>query len=153
MDVEFHDAFIPHFQQQGLARFIVDDVGALFYLEGLEGLFAKCTQYMFSIIQHERTLSMASPVAPAELHSKKFYGAHQREASAPRRMTQDQLLNPSPDIGHVRDHIVGLGQDLLPYRERQPVPAQHHGSAKLLHDKAIGGGSPENIVRPSSKCR
>jgi hypothetical protein len=55
-------------------------------------------------------------------------------------MAQDQFLNPGPDIGHVRDHIVGLGQDLLPYRERQSVPAQHHGSAKLLHDNAIGGG-------------
>ena len=55
-------------------------------------------------------------------------------------MTQNQFLNPGPDIGHVRDHIVGLGQDLLPYRERQLVPAQHHGSAKLLHDKAIGRG-------------
>jgi hypothetical protein len=65
---------------------------------------------------------------------------HQREASAPRRVTQDQFLNPGPDIGHVRDHIVGLGQDLLPYRERQPVPAQHHRSAKLLHDNAIGWG-------------
>jgi hypothetical protein len=29
---------------------------------------------------------------------------------------------------------------LLAHRERQPVPAQHHSSAKLLHDKTIGGG-------------
>jgi hypothetical protein len=50
VDVELHDAFIPHFQQQGLACFIIHDVGALFYLEGLEGLFAKRAQNMFSII-------------------------------------------------------------------------------------------------------
>jgi len=64
------------------------------------------------------------------------------EASTLGRVAEDQFLNLISDIGHVRDHIVSLGQDLLPYRERQPVPAQHHGSTKLLHDKAIGWGFP-----------
>jgi hypothetical protein len=70
VDVELHDTLISHLQQQGLAGFIVDDIGALFYLEGLEGLFAERAQNMFSIIQHDRTLSMALPVAPVELRSK-----------------------------------------------------------------------------------
>ena len=81
---------------------------------------------------------MASPVAPAELHSKKFY-ACDTKVSAPRRVPQDQFLNLISDIGDVRDHILCLGQNLLAYRERQLVPAQHRGRAELLHDKAIGG--------------
>jgi hypothetical protein len=53
---------------------------------------------------------------------------------------KDQFLNLISDIGHVRDHIFGLRQNVLPHPERQPMPAQYHSSAELLHDKAIGRG-------------
>ena len=56
------------------------------------------------------------------------------EASTLWRVAEDQFLNLIPDICDVRNHILGLGHDVLPYRERQLVPAQHHGSAELLHD-------------------
>jgi hypothetical protein len=55
-------------------------------------------------------------------------------------VAEDQFLNLISDIAHVRNHIPGLGHDVLPHPERQLVPAQHHSSAKLLHHKAIGGG-------------
>jgi hypothetical protein len=52
VDIELHHAFIPHFQQQGLAGFIIDDVGALFDLEGLEGFSRSAVE------MHSRSFSM-----------------------------------------------------------------------------------------------
>lgn len=36
-------AFVPHFQQERLARFLIRDIRALHYLEDLLRLFAQCT--------------------------------------------------------------------------------------------------------------
>jgi hypothetical protein len=68
------------------------------------------------------------------MHTRRY------EASTLRRVPQDQFLNLIPDIGDVRDHILGLGQDVFPHSKRYLVPAQHHSSAELLHDGAIGRG-------------
>jgi hypothetical protein len=43
VNVELHCAFIPHFQQKRLARFLIRDIRALHYLEDLLRLFAQCT--------------------------------------------------------------------------------------------------------------
>jgi len=43
VNVEFHGAFIPHFQQQRLASFLIWDIRTLHYLKDLMRLFAQCT--------------------------------------------------------------------------------------------------------------
>ena len=54
MDIELHQAFVSHFQQEGLASFFIHDIGAFHDLAHFERLLAKRRQDIFSIIQHER---------------------------------------------------------------------------------------------------
>jgi len=53
VDVELHQA--SHFQQEGLASFLIDDIGALHDLVNFQRLLAKRAQDIFSIIQHNQT--------------------------------------------------------------------------------------------------
>lgn len=53
VDIELHQAFVSHFQQEGLASFFIDDIGAFHDLVQFERLLAERTQDIFSIIQHD----------------------------------------------------------------------------------------------------
>ena len=53
MDIELHQAFVSHFQQEGLASFFIHDIGAFHDLAHFERLLAERTQDIFSIIQHD----------------------------------------------------------------------------------------------------
>ena len=53
MDIEFHQAFASHFQQEGLASFFIHDIGAFHDLAHFERLLAERPQDIFSIIQHD----------------------------------------------------------------------------------------------------
>ena len=53
VDIELHQAFVSHFQQEGLARFFIQDIGAFHDLAHFERLLAERTQDIFSIIQHD----------------------------------------------------------------------------------------------------
>jgi hypothetical protein len=55
VDIELHQAFVAHFQQQGLASFLIHDIGAFHDFVDFEGLLAKRPQDVFSIIQHDET--------------------------------------------------------------------------------------------------
>jgi len=55
VDVELHQAFLSHFQQKGLASFLIHDIGALHDLVDFQRLLAKRAQDIFSIIQHNQT--------------------------------------------------------------------------------------------------
>ena len=55
MDIELDQTFVAHFQQEGLASFLIHDIGALHDLVDFQRLFAKRTQDIFSIIQHDQT--------------------------------------------------------------------------------------------------
>jgi hypothetical protein len=52
VDIEPHQAFLSHFQQEGLASFLIHDIGALHDLVDFQRLLAKRAQDIFSIIQH-----------------------------------------------------------------------------------------------------
>jgi hypothetical protein len=52
VDIELHQAFVSHFQQEGLASFLIYNIGALHDLVDLEWLLAERAQDFFSIIQH-----------------------------------------------------------------------------------------------------
>jgi hypothetical protein len=54
VDVELHRAFLSHFQQEGLASFLIHDIGALHDLVDFQRLLAKRAQDIFSIIQHDQ---------------------------------------------------------------------------------------------------
>ncbi|WP_426423213.1 hypothetical protein [Bradyrhizobium genosp. A] len=53
VNIEFHQAFVPHFQKEGLASFLVHDISASHDFVDFEWLFAKRAQDIFSIIQHD----------------------------------------------------------------------------------------------------
>jgi hypothetical protein len=55
VDIELHQTFVSHFQQEGLASFLVDDIGAFHDLIDLERLLAERAQDIFSIVQHDWT--------------------------------------------------------------------------------------------------
>jgi hypothetical protein len=52
VNVEFHGAFVAHFQQQRLAGFLIGQIGALHDFKDLERLFAQGSQYFFAIVEH-----------------------------------------------------------------------------------------------------
>jgi hypothetical protein len=53
VDIELHQAFVSHFQQEGLASFLSNDIGALHDLVDFERFLAERSQDIFSIIQHD----------------------------------------------------------------------------------------------------
>jgi hypothetical protein len=55
VNIELHQAFVSHFQQEGLASFFIRDIGAFHDLVHFERLLAERTQDIFSIVQHEGT--------------------------------------------------------------------------------------------------
>jgi hypothetical protein len=52
VDVEFHQAFVAHFQKQGLAGFLIREIGTPHQLVGLLRLLAERIQDILSIFQH-----------------------------------------------------------------------------------------------------
>jgi hypothetical protein len=46
-------SFVSHFQQEGLASFLIQNIGALHNLGHFERLLAERIQYVFSIIQQD----------------------------------------------------------------------------------------------------
>ena len=61
VNIEFHQAFVAHFQQEGLAGFLVHDIGAFHDLIDFERLLAERFQDIFSIIQHDYSLQTKKP--------------------------------------------------------------------------------------------
>jgi hypothetical protein len=55
VDVELHQAFVSHFQKEGLASFLIHDIGAFHDFVDFERLLAERAQDIFSIIQHDYT--------------------------------------------------------------------------------------------------
>ena len=56
VDIELHQAFVSHFQQEGLASFFIHNIGAFHDLVDFERLLAERAQDIFSIIQHDCSL-------------------------------------------------------------------------------------------------
>jgi hypothetical protein len=52
VDVEFHQTFIAHFQKQGLAGFLIREIGSPHELVGLLRLLAERIQDILAIFQH-----------------------------------------------------------------------------------------------------
>jgi hypothetical protein len=56
VNVEFHQTFAAHFQKEGLADFLIRDVGASHDLVDFEWLLAEHIQDILPIIQHDYSL-------------------------------------------------------------------------------------------------
>ena len=56
VNIEFHHALGPHFQQERLTDFLIRNIGAPHELADLERLFAQRAQDILSIIQHDTSL-------------------------------------------------------------------------------------------------
>jgi hypothetical protein len=61
VNIEFHQAFVSHFQEKGLAGFLIHDIGPFHDLVDLERLLAERVQDIFSIIQHDCSLQTKKP--------------------------------------------------------------------------------------------
>jgi hypothetical protein len=61
VNIEFHQAFVAHFQQERLAGFLVRDIGAFHHLVDFERLLAERAQDILSIIQHDNPLQTRKP--------------------------------------------------------------------------------------------
>jgi hypothetical protein len=61
VNIEFHQAFVAHFQQQGLAGLLIRDIGAFHDLMDFERLLAERAQDILSIIQHDYSLQTSKP--------------------------------------------------------------------------------------------
>jgi hypothetical protein len=73
VNIEFHQAFVSHFQQQRLAGFLIHDIGPFHDLVDFERLLAECAQDIFSIIQHDCSLQNRDPQARiSRLHHHEF---------------------------------------------------------------------------------
>ena len=55
MNIELYQTFASHFQQKGLAGFLIHDIGAFHDFVNFERLLAERAQDIFSIIQHDYT--------------------------------------------------------------------------------------------------
>jgi hypothetical protein len=58
VDIELHQAFVAHFQQEGLACFLIHHIGAFHDFVDLERLLAERAQDIFSIIKQDWTPSV-----------------------------------------------------------------------------------------------
>jgi hypothetical protein len=58
VDVELHQAFVAHLQQERLASLLIHDIGAFHDFVDLERLLAERSQDIFSIIQQDQTPSV-----------------------------------------------------------------------------------------------
>ena len=52
VNIEFHQTFVSHFQEEGLASFLIHHIGAFHDLVDFEWLLAERAEDIFSIIQH-----------------------------------------------------------------------------------------------------
>jgi len=69
VNIELHQAFVAHFQQQGLACFLIHDIGAFHDFVDLERLLAERAQDIFSIIQQDWTPSVTTRAHHCEYES------------------------------------------------------------------------------------
>jgi hypothetical protein len=68
VNIEFHQALVSHFQQQGLAGFLIHDIGPFHDLVDFERLLAERAEDIFSIIQHDLvTLQKRGLLRPMQL--------------------------------------------------------------------------------------
>ena len=61
VDIKFHQAFITHFQQEGLAGLLIGHIGTLHNLKDFKRLLAKRIQNFLSVIQHRSLMTRRCP--------------------------------------------------------------------------------------------
>jgi hypothetical protein len=103
VDIELHQALVAHFQQEGLARFLICDVGPFHDLVNLERLLAERGQDLFSIIQHNRTPDVAERASSLTIRKLVF----RDHALGIVRFALDAVSQTSVRLdGHPLDHRV-----------------------------------------------
>jgi hypothetical protein len=55
VNIELYQTIVPHFQQKGLARLLVRNIGAFHDFVDFEWLLAQRAQDILSVIQHDQT--------------------------------------------------------------------------------------------------
>jgi hypothetical protein len=112
VDIELHQAFVSHFQQEGLARFLICDVGPFHDLVNLERLLAERRQDIFSIIQHNRTPDVAGRASSLTIRKLVF-----------------------------RDHALGIVRFALDAVSQAPICLNGHPLDDCVNDWRIGFGA------------
>jgi hypothetical protein len=101
--IEFHHAFVPHFQQKGLANLLIRYIGALHDLVHFERLFAERIENIFTIIQHDQTPAVIERTRSLRIR-KLIFRNHSLDIL---RLALDSISNTSICLdGHVRNDRV-----------------------------------------------
>ena len=61
MNIEFHQTFAAHFQKEGLADFLIHDIGAFHDLVDFKRPLAERIEDILSIIQHDYPCKPRNP--------------------------------------------------------------------------------------------
>jgi hypothetical protein len=106
--IELYQTIVCHFQQKGLARPLVRDIGAFHDFVDFEWLLAERAQNVLSLIQHDQTPTAAEgPSARAQLPG----------ATLLRRKDTGSKIHASVVPGATeRHHEAALGGDVAPLR-------------------------------------
>jgi hypothetical protein len=86
VNIELYQTIVSHFQQKGLARLLVRDIGAFHDFVDFEWLLAERAQDILSLIQHDQTPTAADERAhEAKLPGAQFLDAQTGGQIPPRR--------------------------------------------------------------------
>jgi hypothetical protein len=140
VDVEFHQTFVAHFQKQGLAGFLVREIGSPHELVGLLRLLAKRIQDILAIFQHNCSCNPK----PAFVMNRS--GGHDefdlavfkisRRERLARHLFDNRPIGEKVFLGQRLRRQLGLQNATLP---RIPVRDQKRHRLRSLDDLLFGG--------------
>jgi hypothetical protein len=85
VNIELHQTIVSHFQQKGLARLLVQNIGAFHDFVGFEWLLAQRAQDILSVIQHDQTPTVTDGAERrAQLPGAEFLDTKKRQGTNPR---------------------------------------------------------------------
>jgi hypothetical protein len=95
VNIELYQTVVSHFQQKGLARLLVRDIGAFHDFVDFERLLAEHAQDFLSFIQHDQTPpAVDGPSARAQLPGAAFLGRKGTGPKIPAKCKDHSVIEP-----------------------------------------------------------
>jgi hypothetical protein len=99
VNIELHQAIVSHFQEKGLARLLIRDIGAFHDFVDFEWLLAERAQDILSFIQHDQTPTAADgPSARAPAAGNEIFRHKDKGQTIPldgRALTETPVTEPA----------------------------------------------------------
>jgi hypothetical protein len=139
VDVELHQTFVAHLQKQGLAGFLIREIGAPHQLVGLLRLLAKRIEDILAIFQHNCScnpkLSLMMTCSGQDEFDLAVFKISRRERVA-RHLFDDRPICEKKFLGQRLRRKLGLQNAALP---RIPVRDQKGYRLRPFDDLLFGG--------------